>query len=87
MIRQFEDQPLHVVIRDNVISSLATTTEVSTYGIGVFHNATGELNVVVTGNQMMNNRVWGLGMQGNEATVNDQVTDNRAIRNGGPGIQ
>ncbi|MEE4639124.1 MAG: right-handed parallel beta-helix repeat-containing protein [Wenzhouxiangella sp.] len=88
MIRQGEDQPLHVVIRDNVISNVATTTAASTYGIGVFHNATGDLNVVVTGNKMMNNRVWGLGIRGGDnATVSGQVTDNLASGNGGPGIQ
>ncbi len=87
MIRQFQDQPLHVVIRDNVISNVATTTAVSTYGIGVFHNAIGDWNVVVTGNKMMNNRFWGLGMRGDDATVSGQVTDNLASGNGGPGIQ
>ncbi len=85
-IRQFLDQPLHTVVRDNVISNVNTTTDVSTYGIAITHNATGALQVVVSGNQVLNNRVFGLLVQGTDATATGQVTDNLATGNGSIGI-
>ncbi len=82
-----EGQALHAVIRDNVISNVNTSTGLSTYGIAISHNATGELHVVVTGNQVLNNRGFGLLVQGPDATASGQVTDNLASGNGGPGIR
>lgn len=67
-MRQSEDKPLRAVIRDNVISNVNTSTNVSTYGIAVTHNATGVLQVVVSGNQVLNNRQFGLLVQGADAT-------------------
>ena len=81
-IRQFLDQPIYAVIRDNVISNVNTTTDVSTYGIAISHNATGEMNVVVTGNRLLNNRTLGLLVQGPNATSNGQVTGNLATEHG-----
>lgn len=86
IMRQGEDQPFRVVIRDNVISNVNTTTAVSTYGIGVFHNATDELHVVVTGNQILNNRTFGLEVRGLQATASGQVTGNLVSGNGGIGL-
>lgn len=78
MIRQNQDAPLYVVVRDNVISDSNTQTNVSTYAIGIFHNATGEMHVVVTGNRLLNNRTFGMRIQGVDSTPNGQVTDNLA---------
>lgn len=85
-MRQFQDQSLYAVIRDNVISNVNTSTNLSTYGIAISHNATGPLQVVVTGNRLLNNRVLGLLVQGNNATANGQVTDNLATGHGATGI-
>jgi len=86
-MRQFvEGQALHAVIRDNVISNVNTSTGVSTYGIAISHNTTGELHVVVTGNQVLNNRTFGLLVQGPDATASGQVGGNLATGNGSLGI-
>ena len=81
-----DGQALHAVVRDNVISNVNTATNLSTYGIAISHNTTGELHVVVTGNQLLNNRVFGLLVQGFDATASGQVTGNLVTGNGGPGI-
>ena len=60
--------------RDNVISNVNTSTALSTYGIAISHNATGELHVVVTGNQVLDNRVFGLLVQGPDATASRSET-------------
>ena len=87
-MRQFvEGQALHAVIRDNVISNVNTSTGVSTYGIAISHNTTGELHVVVTGNKVLNNRTFGLTVQGPDATASGQVSGNLATGNGFLGIE
>jgi hypothetical protein len=86
IMRQGEDQPFRVVIRDNVISNVNTTTAVTTYGIGVFHNATAELHAVVTGNQILDNRTLGLEVRGLQATASGQVTGNLISGNGSIGL-
>lgn len=82
-----DGQALHAVVRGNVISNVNTATNLSTYGIAISHNTTGELHVVVTGNQLLNNRVFGLLVQGFDATASGQVTGNLVTGNGGPGIR
>ena len=87
IVRQFvEGQALHAVIRDNVISNVNTTTAVSTPSIAIAHNTTGELQVVVTGNQILNNRTTGLSVRGDDAAASGQVTGNLASGNGATGI-
>jgi hypothetical protein len=85
-IRQNEAGPLYAVIQDNIIANVNTATNVSTYPLGIFHNSTGELHVVVTGNRLLNNRTFGMSIRQNAATGNGQVTDNLATGHGGVGF-
>lgn len=86
VIKQNVDGTLYAVIRDNIIANINTATNVSTHSLGIFHNANGELHVVVTGNQLLNNRSFGMEIRQGDATGNGRVTDNLAIGHGGLGF-